>query len=91
MIRVTLLGFHIRKNGVYEDYNQFMVSWWGSDSYFNNGKIKVSDIEIMNAVLGSSGKFGSRDRYKCIDHKTCTGIRSNFRSKPTLTHGQVHK
>ena len=55
-----------------------MVSWWQTDSYFNNEDIKIGDIELMDDAYGSSGSFGSRVRYKSIGHKTHTGIRSNL-------------
>ena len=57
-----------------------MVSWWGTDSYFNNEQIQIGDVELMNTAYGF-GSFGSRVRYKSIGHKTYTGKRSNFRSK----------
>ena len=41
-----------------------MVSWWGTDSYFNNEQIQIGDTELMNAAYGSSGSFGSRVRSK---------------------------
>ena len=47
-----------------------MVSWWGTDSYFNNTQIKMGDIEIMTSAYGSSGSLGSRVRYKSIGHNT---------------------
>ena len=68
-----------------------MVYWWVKYSYFNNEQIKIGDIEIMISAYGSSGPFGSRVRSKYIGHKTYTGRRSNFCSKPTPIHGPVHK
>ena len=47
-----------------------MVSWWGTDSYFNNEQIKIGDIEIMSSACSSSGSFGSRVRSKSIVHNT---------------------
>ena len=35
----TALNFPISKI-TYNDSNILMVSWWGTDSYFNNGKFK---------------------------------------------------
>ena len=58
-----------------------MVSWWETDSYFNNEHIQIGYIEIVNAAYGSSGLFGSRVRSKYIEHKTSNGRRINFRSK----------
>ena len=49
-----------------------MVSWWGTDSYFNNEQIQIGDIEIMTAAYGSSGSFGSRLSSKKIGHNTYT-------------------
>ena len=68
-----------------------MVSLWVRDSYFNNKKIKISDVEIMNDEFGSSGKFASRVRSKCVGHKTYTSISNNFCPKPTKIHGTAHK
>ena len=67
-----------------------MISWWGTDSYFNNEKFKFSDIEIMTFAYGSPGSFRSRVRYKSIGHNTYTGRRFNFCSKPIPIHGPVH-
>ena len=30
-----------------------MVSWWGTDLYFNNEQIQIGDIEIMTSSYGS--------------------------------------
>ena len=46
---------------------------------------------MMNYAYGLSGSFGSIVRSKSIVHNTYTGIRSNFRSRPTPIHGPVHK
>ena len=46
---------------------------------------------MMNSAYGLSGSFGSRVRYKYIEHNTYTGRRSNFCSKPTPIYGPVHK
>ena len=37
-----------------------MVSWWGTNSYFNNKQIQICDIEIMTSAYDSSGLFGSK-------------------------------
>ena len=50
---VTALNFPIQEN-IYNYPNRFMVSWWGTDSYFNNDHIQIGDIEIMTAAYGSS-------------------------------------
>ena len=34
-----------------------MISWWGTDSYFNNEQIQIGDIQMMNYAYGSSGIF----------------------------------
>ena len=68
-----------------------MVSWWGTDSYFNTKQVQIGDIEIMISAYGLSGSFGSRVRSKSIGHNTYAGKRSNFRSKPTPIHGPFHK
>ena len=47
-----------------------MVSWWGTDSYFNNEQIQIGDIEIVTSTYGSSGSFGSRVRSKYIGNNT---------------------
>ena len=38
---------------IYNDPNIFIVSWWGTDSYFNNEQIQIGDIEITTAASGS--------------------------------------
>ena len=58
-----------------------MVSWWGTDSYFNNEQIQIGDIEFTTSAYGSSGLFGSRVRSKSIGHNTYTGRRINLRQK----------
>ena len=68
-----------------------MVSWWGTDSYFNNETIHIGDIDMMNSAYGSSRSFGSKQRSKYIGHDTYTGRRNNFRSKPTPIHGPIQK
>ena len=55
-----------------------MVSWWGTDSYFNNKQVQIDDIEIMTFAYGSSGSFGSRERSKYIGHNTYKGRISHF-------------
>ena len=37
------------------DTTTIMVSLWVTYSYSNNEQIKTSDIELMNAIYGSSG------------------------------------
>ena len=66
-----------------------MVSWLGIDSNFNIELNQICDIEIIISAYGSSGSFGSRVRSKYIGHNTCTGRKSDFRSKPTPIHGPV--
>ena len=56
-----------------------MVSWWGTDSYFNNEQIKIGDNQIMTYAYGLSGSFGSRVGSKSIGNNTYTGRRINFR------------
>ena len=68
-----------------------MISWWVTDSYLNIEQIQIRDIEIMIFAYGSAGSFGSIIRSKYIGHNTYTGIRSNFRSKPTPIHGPFPK
>ena len=50
--------FSYTDNSIYDDHSWFVVSWWGRYSYFNNENFQISDIEIMNALFGSSGYFG---------------------------------
>ena len=45
----------------------------------------------MISAYGLSRLFGYRLRSESIGHNTYTGIRINFRSKPTPIHGPVHK
>ena len=86
----TALNYSIRKS-IYNYLNRFMVSWWGTDSYFNNGQIQIGDIELMTALYGSSGSFGSIVRFKSIVNSIFTVIRSTFCSKKIPIHGPVHK
>ena len=51
----TDLNFPFPKKIIYTDSNIFVVSWLGTDSYFNNKKIKIGNIEIMTSAYGSSG------------------------------------
>ena len=51
------LNFTITKKYIYQ-YNIFMISCWGTDSYFNNEQIQIGDIEMMTSAYGSSGSFG---------------------------------
>ena len=78
-----LLIFCFRKS-IYNDSTRFMVSWWVTDSYFNNELIQIDDIKIMTSVYVSSVSFVSRVRSKSIGHNIYTGWRINFRSKPTI-------
>ena len=55
---------------IYNYYNIFMVSWWVTDSYFNNELIQTGDIEIMSSAYGSSGSFGSWVMCKSIGNNT---------------------
>ena len=41
-----------------------MLSWLGTNSYFNNEQIQMSNGELMNAAYGSPGSSGSRVRSK---------------------------
>ena len=50
----TAFNFPIQKS-IYNYSNRFMVSWWGTDSYFNYGHIQIGDIVIMTSAYGSSG------------------------------------
>ena len=50
----TYLNYSIPKN-IYNYSNRFMVSWWVTNSYFNNKPIKIGDTEIMNYAYVSSG------------------------------------
>ena len=43
-----------------------MVSWWGSNSYFNKDQIKIGDIKMITSAYGQSGSFGSGLRSKYI-------------------------
>ena len=79
------------KKSIYNYPNRFMVSWWGIYSYFNNEQIQIGDIEIITAVYGLSGSFGSIVRSKSIGNNTYTGRRSNFCSKPIPINGPYQK
>ena len=68
-----------------------MVSWWVTNSYFNNELIQMSDLELMNAAYFLSGSFVSVVRSKYIGHNTHTVRRSNFRSKPIPINRPVNK
>ena len=50
------------ENSIYNDSNEFMVSWWVIDSYFNIEKNQIGDIEIMIYAYGLSVPFGYRVR-----------------------------
>ena len=78
MTMVTNLKYLLKYIYIYIYPNIFMVSWWGTDSYFSNKQIKISDNEIMTAVYGSSESFGSRVRSKSFGLNTYIGRRSNF-------------
>ena len=86
----TVLNVSYSKKSIQNDSNILLVSWWGTDLYFNNEQIQIGDIEIITSAYGSSGSFWSRVRSKSIGHKIHTGRRSNLRSKPTTIHGPVH-
>ena len=47
-----------------------MVSWWGTYSYFKNGKDEIGDIELINSAYVSLGSFVSRIRSKSIGNYT---------------------
>ena len=79
------------EKSIYNDMNRFLVSWWGTDSYFNNELIQISDIWIMTAEYFSSGSYVSIVRTKFIEHNTYTGRRSHFHSKPIPICGPVQK
>ena len=66
MMMETPRVFHIQKIVYINDHNIFMVYWWGRYSYFNNEKIKIIDVEIMNYTFGSSVSFRSRVRSKIL-------------------------
>ena len=72
------LNFLLR-NIIYNYPNIFVVSWWGTYSYFNHEQIQIGHIEIMTAVYGSSESFGSIVRSKSIGHNMYTGRIINFR------------
>ena len=36
--------FSCTENSIYDGHSRCMVSWWGSDSYFNNKLIQISDF-----------------------------------------------
>ena len=55
MTTKTAFNFPSPKQIIHNDYNIFMVSWWGTGSHFNNKQIKIGDIEIMTSAYGSSG------------------------------------
>ena len=81
----TALNFPIN------DYNWLVVSWWGTDSYFNNELIQIGDIEIMTSEYGSSGSFGSMLRSKYIGYNTHISRGIKFSSKTIPIHGPFHK
>ena len=74
-----MLWVFIYRKGIYNDRTGFMVSWWGRDSYFNNGLIQISDVVIMNQACGASGPFESVFWSKIIGHNTYIGRRVYFR------------
>ena len=47
------LNFPIPKY-IYNYYNIFMVSWWGTYLYFNNEQIQIGDIGIMTSAYSLS-------------------------------------
>ena len=42
------------ERSIYNYPNRFIVYWWVTDSYFNNEKIQIGDIEIITAAYGPS-------------------------------------
>ena len=68
-----------------------MVSWWVTYSYSNNKQIKISNVELMYAMYGSSGSFWPLVRSNYIVYNIYTGINSNLSSKATSIHGPAHK
>ena len=38
------IDFLYAENSIYDDHSQFMLSWWGRYSYFNNEPIQIGDI-----------------------------------------------
>ena len=68
-----------------------MVSWWVTDSYFNNKQIQIGYIENMTSTYGLSGSFALRVSSKSIGNDTFTIIRNYFRSKISSIHGTFHK
>ena len=55
MTMETPLDFPIPKKSIQKYPNIFMVSRWGSDSYFNNEQIGFFIFEIMTSRYVSSG------------------------------------
>ena len=49
---VNALYYNIQKC-IYNYLKKFMVSWWGTDSYFNNELIKIDDFEMMTTAFSS--------------------------------------
>ena len=74
---ITALNYPIQKKRE-TNPDKFMVSWWGTDSYLNNEKIQIGDIENMTDVYASSGSLRSIERSKSLEHNTYTSRRSNL-------------
>ena len=68
-----------------------MVSWLVTYSYSNNEQIRVSDVDLMNAIYGSSGLFWSLVRSNKNIYNIYTAINSILSSEPTSIHGPVRK
>ena len=51
----TALNYPIQKIYIYNYPNTFVVSWWGTYSYFYHEQIQIGDIAILTGVYGSSG------------------------------------
>ena len=77
MAMITALNYPIQKKRE-TNPDKFMVSWWGTDSYLNNEKIQIGDIENMTDVYASSGSLRSIERSKYLEHNTYTSRRSNL-------------
>ena len=67
------------------------MTWWGTDSYFNNKQSQIDDIDIITSTYCSSGSFGSIVGSTYFLHNTYTGRRSKLCSKTTQIHGPFHK
>ena len=52
MTKETHLSFHVHKIFYVAIIVDFFVSLWEIYPYFNNKKIQISDVEMMNAIFG---------------------------------------